>query len=144
MNIQKFGYESSWSAVLGFWSGFLGGTAIIAGGKLWTLMTDSSVKVSTLLGHIGTPNFRRQLAVGLAVSCVSFKIFEYIHIKKQIDFESLSGKIYNIIATAVAVALGSFAASKVTHAGYRIVLYSTCALSAILLISDFYQRFSHR
>ena len=93
----------------------MGGGALIAGGKLWTLMTDSSVKVSTLLGHIGTPHFRRQLAVGLAVSCVSFKVFEYISIKKQMDPETLSGKIYLVFATGVTAALGSFTASKVTH-----------------------------
>ena len=137
----KLVYGASWNAVLGFWSGWIGGGALIAGGKLWTLMTDPQVKVSTLLGYIGTPAFRRQLAVGTAVACVTIVIFEYICTKSQIERDSLSGKIFTMFAVAATAALGSFAAHAITHSRYILVLYSITTLSVILLSSEFYQRF---
>jgi hypothetical protein len=142
MNIKDLGYESSWAAVTGFWGGWVGAGALIAGGKLWTLMTDPQLKVSTLLGHIGTPSFRRQLAVGAAVSCVAFVIFEYVYSKNQMEKNNLTGRIRTYSSTAAACALGSFAGASVTHAGYKLVLYSICGLTVTLLLSDFYRHYN--
>lgn len=66
-SIKKAIYDGASTTVVGFAEGWIACTSLIVGGKLWTLLTDPTVKVSTLMGHIGTPACRRELAVGIAV-----------------------------------------------------------------------------
>lgn len=133
-DLREYCYDLGYSSAYGFWCGWLGGSTILAGGKIWTLITNSEVKVSQLLGHIGTPSFRRELAVGITVYIFTIAIFELLSEKADIDLE------ITFLPTAVAIALASLAASKLTHRYYHYVLYPMCVLSIGIIANEIFNQ----
>jgi hypothetical protein len=138
MKLGKLCYTSGWETVVGFWGGWLGGSALIGGGKLWTLLTKSDRKVSDLLGHVGKPAFRRQLAVGAAIACLCSRLLRLLSSENaKFNQASLSHKTFVMISISLSLATGSFCASQLSHTAYRVILYSMIALTAILTSVDF-------
>lgn len=111
-----------------FWCGWLGGSAIIAGGKAWTLLVNPHKKVTDLLGHIGTPGFRRELAVGVAVYTVARVCFSVLENKLQLTPDSLIEKMYAVITGGVSIAAGCVIATKITHSSYHYLSYLMIAV----------------
>lgn len=143
ISIRNSCYDGAWAAVEGFAGGWLAGTALIAGGKLWTVMTDPAVKVSALMGHIGQPSFRRELAVGIAVfylaHSVLYDISKELPLLKDNLGNNLKGRVFSIIRATMSLALGALAASAVTAENYRpFALYPVCLLAVGLAITELY------
>jgi spore maturation protein SpmB len=121
----------------GMCSGFLGVTAVMAGGKLWTSMNNPHQKVSNLLGTIGTPEFRRQAAVGLGVQSITSSIF-YMLVKdieeklgSNTNASNIKNRIKTVIILALSGALGVVAAAATTHENYRKTQYVAIASAVI-------------
>lgn len=132
-NLREYGYGMTLNSAYGFWCGWLSGSAILAGAKL-TLITNPEVRVSELLGHIGTPSFRRELAVGLAVYLCVKAIFSAI----VDEPDTFSWRI--LLPDVAGIALGSLAASKLTHRVYHYVLYPMCVLTIAIIAYEIFKQ----
>ena len=109
-----------------FGRGYVAATAIIGGGKLWTILFDPQKKVHDLLGHVGTPEFRRQLAVGLGVNALCNSILTIANVKL------LDGKPYEFVAQVIPViscGLASLVACRMSHNDYLKIKYVVIAAS---------------
>lgn len=115
----------------GFAAGWLTGTAIICSGKIWSVLINSQVKVSKLIGYIGKPVFRRQLAVGFAVFSLTQSLFQQLVPSLNSDSSSLKLRVSRISTQAFSVILGVTAAAMTTHFGYHVIAYSVAAFYAI-------------
>lgn len=128
-------YAPGLNGVRSFWAGFLGGSALIAAGKLWSVLTNQA-KVSELLGHLGTPLFRRQLATGAAVYGFSIVMFNLIGQKYGLMNDgTLSGNIFIISTRAVAGALGCGAAVAIPYSGYQTLFYTVSILTVLATLA---------
>ncbi len=125
------------TTVGGFWSGWLGGSTILAGGKIWTMLFDPKKKVSGLLGHIGTPGFRRELAVGMAVyaltSCIFAVLAEHLKIKS-----ASATLVYSVLTQTISIAIASLSATAITYVGYHYVLYVVSAISIAIVVKGIF------
>lgn len=131
-------YETVYKTVGGFWSGWLGGTTVLAAGKLWTLVFSPAKTTTELLGHIGTPLFRRELAVGLAVYALSSTLFALIGDKLSLNPNTLSGRVYTVLTHAISIALASAAAASITSFSYQCMFYTAVALGVAILAKEIY------
>ena len=131
MHCVSFCYNVGCSTAQQFWIGWMSGSLLIGGGKLWTILFDPQVRVSTLMGHIGTPLFRRQLAVGLATYALTSRVFESLREKLSISPQSISGKIYFITTNVISVSLGCALGMAVNHAAYHGIFVSIALFSII-------------
>jgi hypothetical protein len=140
MDFKQLSYNTGWTTVQGFWSGWLAASAVIAAGKVWTVLSHSELTTSQVLGHIGTPSFRRELAVGLAVYTLTTYIFKQLGGQNLVSSEGLADKISPILPTAIGGAFACFIASTVTQTNYKYWQYSMIALSILLIGHEIFNR----
>jgi hypothetical protein len=97
-----------------FYKGWLAGVAIIAGGKVWTHLFCQTKTVPALLGHIGTPIFRQQLAVFILVSSIFWYISDKFIDRLNPNLETPIRVFRHMTSTAI----GSLAAATTSTSTY--------------------------
>ncbi len=131
--INDYVKRAAFSTVSSFWVGLLGGTAIQAGGKLWTVFVNPAQNATKLLGHIATPVFQRQLAVGFCVYGLCVKLFLFLGVKICPDWSGLKGRGYIILTNAISIAIASAAATLILPLHYDYMLgFMTIVTAAYL------------
>lgn len=127
-------YTTVNTTVQGFWTGWAAGTSLIAGGKMWCVFFDPKESVSGLLGHIGKPSFRRELAIAVAVYSFTQIIFTSLSEWLSINPESLTGKCYRFTARSLSIAGGALAATNIDHSLYHAIEYTAAGFLVAITI----------
>lgn len=124
-NLRLATHDYVMSSCKGWLAGYLTGTAILAGGKAWTVLVSSNQSVHHLLGHYGTPSFRRQLAItGVAYMLAKCVVYKIGHALKKPQKQKV------IFSLLIGGSLGFAIGGTATHQMYRGISYGLGALVA--------------
>lgn len=131
------------ASVAGLTMGYLAGSGLMCGGRLWIWIKDSKQKVSEVMGHIGTTTYRRQLSVGLSVGFVGLQTFMMIGnggVIQKAPFGPLKslGMFSGLCLTVI---VGSLAAKQVTHHNYLTFVKSAISLGVAPMVYDLYKKY---
>lgn len=101
------------NSALGFAAGWLAGSAVIATGKAYIVLTSSQHSVHHLLGHCGTPSFRRELAIAGTFYAFAATLVHLIG-------KNLNRPVRqrHFLANAIALPLAFLAGNLITHNAY--------------------------
>lgn len=122
---------------IGFGAGYGMGTLIIEGGKFYCkVFTNSDMRVSDVLRHIGTPAFRRQAAVGWSVFLAVDACFQLLKPKLSIQ-KPLASNLYKISTLSISGALAVLAANSTTHSSYHYTLFGVIVVSIMMIAAHY-------
>jgi hypothetical protein len=121
-----------------FWTGFGGVSLVMAGGKAWTVLMEPSQTVSGLLGYVGTPVFRREMAVGVLVYATAALILHNLTNNLVNPTKgTLKQRVITILNCSIATAAGIGAAISVSPVAYHYIFaavaVATIVRAAVLL-----------